>query len=196
MTDSSGNGHTGGAYAGTVTLGATGILTGDSGTCADFTAGNGAALGAAWMSAANAVTVEAIIRPDTVSGASYNFIAVRDDNNGTGNYWWLVLKGTKLTALCRGAEFSGATTITAGNTYHVAFTYDSVATTAKLYVNGSVDASVTRTGTMSTGGNDFLIGRWGASGSPLYFDGKIQEVAYWANTAVSGTRIAAHAALI
>lgn len=189
MTDSSGNGHHGIAYAGTVTLGATGLLVGDSDTCADFTAGNGAVNGAAWMSSPTAVTVEAIIKPDTVSGSSYNFIAVRDDNNGTGNLWWLVLKAGKLTALCRGSEVAGATTIVAGTTYHVAFTYDG--TTAKLYVNGALDGSAARSGSMSTGNNDLLIGRWGSPGAPLYFDGKIDEVAYY-GTALSGTRIAAH----
>jgi hypothetical protein len=195
MVDSSGNSHDGTAYTGTVTLGATGLLTGSTSTCADFTAGNGTVVGAAWMSSPNAVTVEAIIRPDTVSASSYNFIVVRDDNNGTGNLWWLVLKSQKLTALCRGTEFSRATTIAPNTTYHVAFTYDSATTTAKLYLNGAVDATATRSGTMSTGSNNLLIGRWGNGGSPLYFDGRIQEVAYY-GTALSGTRIAAHAAAV
>lgn len=186
--DSSGNGHNG-VYTGTVTLGATGLVPGDATTSADFSAGNSGAAGSAWMSTLTTVTFECIIKPDTVSGGSYNFIAVRDDNNGTGNGWWLVIKAGKLTALCRGTEFSGSTTLVANTKYHVAFTYDG--TTAKVYLNGVLDGSSARSGNMTTANLDLLIGRWGNGGSPLYFDGKIQECAYYLTT-VSSTRIAAH----
>lgn len=188
MTDSSGNSHNG-TYASGTTLGATGLLLGDANTAVDFASGSASVAGAAWMATTTTVTVEALIQPDTVSGASYNFIAVRDDNNGTGNVWWLVIKSGKLTALCRGTEFSGSTTLVAGNTYHVAFTYDG--TTAKLYLNGSLDGSSARAGAMSTTNYDIIIGRWGNSGLPLYFDGRIDEVAYY-TSALSSTRIAAH----
>jgi hypothetical protein len=188
MLDSSGNGHSG-TYAGGFTLGATGLLVGDSNKAVDFASASSTVTGASWMTSTTAVTVEAIIQPDTVSAGSYNFIAVRDDNNGTGNLWWLVTKATKLTALCRGTEFSGSTTLVAGNTYHVAFTYDG--TTAKLYLNGVLDGSSARSGAMSSVTQDLAIGRWPNPSVPLYFDGRIDEVAYY-GTALSSTRIAAH----
>lgn len=189
--DSSGNGHPG-TYAGGVVLGATPLVTGDATTSADFTNGNSGIVGNAWMSSPTAMSFEAVIKPDTISG-SYNFIAVRDDNNGTGNLWWLVIKGGKLTMLCRGSEFSGATTLLANTKYHVGCSYDG--TTAKVLLNGSVDGSAARSGAMSTANSDLLIGRWGNGGSPLYFDGKIQESAYYKKD-LTQPRFAAHAALI
>lgn len=188
MADSSGNSHSG-TYGGGFTLNATGLLVGDSNKAVDFASASATVAGASWMTSTGAVTFEALIQPDTVSGASYNFIGVRDDNNGTGNLWWLVIKATKLTALCRGTEFSGSTTLVAGNTYHVAFTYDG--TTAKVYLNGVLDGSSARTGAMSSTTYDLILGRWGNSGSPLYFDGRIDEAALY-STALSSTRIAAH----
>lgn len=192
MADSSGNSHNG-IYSSSSMPGATGILTGSSDTCADFASNYAGVTGADWMDTTTTVTFEAIIRPDTVSAGSYNFIGQRDDGNGTGNQWWLVIKAKKLTALCRGSEFSGATDLVANTTYHVAFKYDG--TNANVYLNGTADrAAVSATGSMSVANNDLQIGRWSNAGSPLYFDGRISRAAYY-TTALSDARIAAHAAL-
>lgn len=191
MVDSSGNAHNG-IFSSSAMPGAGGILTGSPDTSADFASNYAGVTGADWMDTATAVTFEAIIRPDTISG-SYNFIAQRDDGNGTGNQWWLVIKAGKLTALCRGSEFSGATTLAANTIYHVAFKYDGA--NANVYLNGTADrVAVAATGSMSLANNDLQIGRWINAGSPLYFDGRIARAAYY-TAALSDARIAAHAAL-
>lgn len=194
MTDSSGNAR-GGTYSGTVTLGAGSLLTGDADTSADFGGGRSTVSNAAWMNTTT-VVIEAVIRPDTVPGAgNYAFIASRE-NNGTTGPFWFVLHSGKLEFACwtggssSPTELMGATTLSAATTYHVAGYYDG--TDMKVYIDGTEDGTVGKTGNLNSNAQDLILGNWSAANLP--FDGRIDEVALY--DSLTPARIAAHAALV
>lgn len=190
MVDSSGNGRHGVAASG-ITLGATGLLPGDANTCYDFsTSSNVYHLNAAWMDTA-AITVEAVIQLDTVLGCN---IAARD--NSPRLYQAAVTSAGKLQFVfwtpTSGPHFAnGATTLVPGVIYHVAYTYDG--TTAKVWLNGVEDGSVTVSGGLKTGPVNLVLGRYEPDGALGRFDGRMDEVAFY-GSALSAARIAAHAA--
>lgn len=189
MTDSSGNGHNG-TYSGTVTLNQASLLTGDANPSVDYGGGSGTVAGASWMNGSG-LTVEAIIRPDTLG--SYNFIVSRDVN-GTAGPWWMALKAGKVSFFCRASsaiEFLSLSTLSAATTYHLACTFDN--TTQRIYINGVEDRNQALAGSLSVNTVDLIIGTWPSG--PLPFDGRIDEVALY-GTVLSAARIAAHAALV
>ena len=66
------------------------------------------------------------------------------------------------------------TLLNANQWYYIAATYDG--SDMKLYINGEVDNSSSRTGNIDAGAGNLLIG--GNSGG-RYLDGKIDEVRIW-----------------
>ena len=85
----------------------------------------------------------------------------------------------------------GATSLAAGVWYHIAFVYDTAASTGqRVYVNGIPDA--TRTGVTNTlKVADLLIGNWGTATSATNdFRGRLDDVVVY-NTALKGEQIAA-----
>jgi hypothetical protein len=195
MTDSSGNGRSG-TYAGSPTLGATGLVTGDSDTAVTFNGTNyGEVPYASWMNTLSAFTIEAIIKPGSVTGT--RTIACRHASTG-GSQWVLRLEGTALVSYIYNGGFPAATastTFVIGTKYHVASTYDG--STITVYVNGTSAGSAAASGKASaTSVLDIGAARTGFSnGIADQFSGVIDEVAYY-GTALSSTRIAAHAALV
>lgn len=191
MTDAITGGTHNGTYSGTVTLNQTGLLVGDSNPCADFGGGSALVTSGTWMDG-SAVTVEAIIRPDTIPGAGgYQFIASRNDG-GTIGPWWLAVKGGKvsfliLTGTTGATEFIGTATLSASTTYHIACTYDGA--NMRIFINGTQDASTAKTGALDTRTTSIKVGNWQSANLP--FDGKIDELALY-GTALSPSRIAAH----
>lgn len=88
-------------------------------------------------------------------------------------------------------DLAGATTLVAGTTYHIGFSYDG--TTIKLYVNGVLDGSRVRAGTLQVINlQSFTIGTSGIAEFDG-FDGRIDEVALY-DHALTAERFAAHAA--
>ena len=90
-----------------------------------------------------------------------------------------------------GTYNSGGSTVLSSNTwYHLAATYDG--TTAKVYINGVLDHTNTRT--LVTGSDFARIGgnNWGSSAG-TFFDGTINEVVFY-NTALSLAQVQALAA--
>jgi concanavalin A-like lectin/glucanase superfamily protein len=192
MADASGNGHDG-LYTASITLGATGLVTGDTDTAADYQGGHATVGYDSWMDTGPTFAVDCIIKPSSVAG-NFNFI-VNAADGGVRGPWWLILDGGKLelgigTAPFGFQQVTGSTTIVAGTTYHVGAIYDGV--DARVYVNGVQDASASRTGAMSTTSSDLWIGNWASAGLP--FAGVIDEVAIYAS--LTPTRLAAHAAAI
>jgi hypothetical protein len=80
---------------------------------------------------------------------------------------------------------SGA--VVAGGTYHVVGTYDG--TTQRLYLNGSLVASVALTGPATVTSNPVRIASW--NGAKEFFAGTIDEVAVY-KTALAAARVSAH----
>lgn len=96
---------------------------------------------ASWMNITT-ISVEARVKPGSTSASQP--IVSRWPAGGGGTSWHLWFNSGKLQAQIAGGTITGATTVTAGVTYTVGMSYDG--TTAKLYLNGTVDATLAITG--------------------------------------------------
>lgn len=201
--DSSGNAHSG-TYTNNPTLGAAGLVTGDSNTAMGTAAGTGQRVvvpsnSTGWMNAPLALTVEAIVRyPGTPGqaivsrwGSSINaWILYRD--TGTARIFGAIYTGS---AGGRAFFVDSLLTPVAGVKYHLAFTYDNAI--LRFYVNGSPTGTATASGFVNfngTGGAiDLEIGRdsLADANTPT---ATIDEVAFYGTT-LSAARIAAHYAV-
>jgi hypothetical protein len=94
--------------------------------------------------------------------------------DGSGNYE--DLQGTTLSDA-------------SGGWYHIVFTFDDSSNRIRLYVNGSVVASKSHNSSTVNNNSRFSIGRRDDTNA-AYYDGKIDEVAYW-NTELSASAISA-----
>ncbi|MGB0176505.1 MAG: LamG-like jellyroll fold domain-containing protein [Owenweeksia sp.] len=76
--------------------------------------------------------------------------------------------------------FSGSTTLTSGNWYHIAFTYDG--STMRAFVNGNTDGTHSVSGTIHNGTVPLTIGARSEGSITRYFDGTMDEVRIWNTT--------------
>ncbi len=122
------------------------------------------------------VTVDAWVRSNA---APTTTAIVLSKHNGTDTGWYLGV-GTDLKPVFSLSDPIGGTTTLVASTaipvnsfVHLAASFDSTTTTARIYINGVQDASGTATFSSST--TAFAIGRanWAASN---FFDGLIDEV--------------------
>lgn len=156
VVDSSVNNRPGGVLSGVgVTFGSTGLVTGDAQTSATFansTPSRVVRSYESWMNV-NAWTLEAIVKPSTVSGTQ-GFMGI--DDNGTAIKFRIQMNGSAVEAIWKEggstrtmASASGV--MVAGTKKHVMWTYNQGGS-AFLYVNGTQVATSTQTtGTMPTG---------------------------------------------
>lgn len=198
MSDSSGNARHG-SYVNAPVLGATSLLVSDpTNPAVEFVASSSdycVVTDDNSLDGLTAFTVEAIIKPTTVSG--FPMIAARDDSTGgrsfqfrlngsTGKLEFLRIPGTTVTA-------ASSSSIAAGNTYHVAAVYNG--TDIRLYINGVLDGTPAAcTGSIGTATTDLRIAARRSNSNGVttdYFNGVLDEVAVY-NTALSATRLAAH----
>lgn len=194
MTDASGNSRNG-TYYNSPILGAAGLVANDPDTAVTFNGTNQYAQVAygSWLDVGT-ITLEAIVKL-TTTGNNYSIL---DRDNSTRCFQFRISSGNKFQLIfwtTTGGPFTvtGATTIAAATAYHLAATYDG--TTAILYVNGSSDGSLAQSGTFQSGASTsayFTIADSNNSGPTQFFPGTIDEAAYY-GTALSATRIAAHA---
>jgi hypothetical protein len=199
MTDSSGNGRHG-TYFNSPTLGATGLLLGDSDTAVELSGS------LQYMSVPDdnaydglsAFTITARIKLTSVTGV--RMIVSRDDSTtGGGRSFQFRMNGNKLefVKIAGGVvTVAGGTSLSTGVEYSVAARFDG--STAKVYVDGVQDGTGTMTGTLGTVTELLRLGASRSSGGTVnFFSGTLDEVALFAS-ALSPTRIAAHhaAALI
>lgn len=99
---------------------------------------------------------------------------VRKGDSSPNNYN-LAISGGKVMFCLDDADTAGIrsnTVLSTGQWYHVAATWDG--TTAKIYINGVLDASSSRTGTIGTDTRSLYIG--GRSGNTDFFDGMLRDV--------------------
>jgi RHS repeat-associated protein len=85
-------------------------------------------------------------------------------------------------------NFSGSTVVTGGGWYHLAATWDG--STARIFINGALDASKTASGTPNTGAGGLYVGRADSAASN-YVNGTVDEVAVY-NKALTPTQVATH----
>ncbi|HEX9505091.1 MAG TPA: LamG-like jellyroll fold domain-containing protein, partial [Acidimicrobiia bacterium] len=186
--DSSGNGLAGSVDVG-VTFGQPGAISGD--TAATFP-GSGPAIvvpASAVLDLANAVSVEAWVRPTLVgqNGGIYE----KTVNGWVNSQYMLFLEAG--VAKFRVRTTSGALIpvdgpVLALNTWsHLVGTYDG--STLRLYVNGALVATSAAAGPLNSGSGSSFVGRLGQSLYP--FQGSLDEVAVFAGV-LSPDRVRAH----
>src|SRR5215831_808844 len=88
--------------------------------------------------------------------------------------------------------FAGSTPVDDGQWHHVAATYDGA--TMKVYVDGQLDASAPRTGTIQSGTSGILIGARSDGTNASNFPGMIDELAVY-NRAIGPAEVQALDAL-
>ncbi len=200
--DSSTHGRTAGTWTGSPTLGATGLLVGDSDKAVSLpgTAGTYGTLPYFSDLQGPNITWECVVNFPSIPSVWYLLI----DRYRTSNRDQFMLAVVNDGGVAKAAAVVfpgpitvvGASTLTPGTTYHIAFTVSG--TSVKLYVNGVLDGSGTLSGTMKTGTTHTpVIGAGYAGGSnPIYpLLGTLDEVAVY-GTALSAARLLAHATAI
>lgn len=121
------------------------------------------------------MTVEAWVTPDAGGLSGTNIVAARVDSGDTDSWKLLIVDAKVRMKVAGGVEFSGATTLVAGTTYHIAFTYDG-ATTGKIYVNGVVDNTSTAGSTVTPITNsNVYVAKKDVGGTDIY-DGRISHL--------------------
>jgi Concanavalin A-like lectin/glucanases superfamily len=145
----------------------------------------------------SSVSVEAWIRMPAVQGGIVDLVSYGNQYYGQGYTLQVKPNGPAAFFLntVGGAgyvEVDGVTNLAASTTYHLVGTYDG--TTAKIYVNGTLDASATGSGAPDysrIGGYGLSIGG-SQNTSRNSFNGQIDEVAVYPSV-LSASRISAHA---
>jgi len=178
-----------GTYRNGVATGAAGLTSDTADRAASFDGANDsvAVPGAAGLSPATTVTVEAWIRPTTLPGAG-NFASVVTKAES----YSLQFNGPRLefTTMLNGARRrvqAAAGAIVAGQTYHVVGTYDG--STQRLYVNGTQVATAAFTGAVGTNATQLVLGSWDTGSE--FFSGTIDDVAVY-NKVLTAASIANH----
>ena len=191
--DSSGNTRDG-TYAGTYTLGATGLLGGDSDTAVSATSGVGSVTAASWMNVSGAVSLECWFKT-TTSGV---LGLIGRTNAGTWgesdtNTARIYLNNGTLVFQVFSSSWTPAFTLQTTTTYHEGIRHHVVGTwdgsTAVLYVDGASVVSTSASFTMASSSSlPFYLGKMAGFFS---YAGTLDEVAYY-STALSSTRVGAH----
>lgn len=194
LTDSSGNARNG-TYSGSPTLGAAGTITGNTAVSFDGTDDYGIISYGSWMNSSSAFTIEAWIRPSSVTGIG-NFL---DRDVLAGRVFQWRRNGTSLEIIYWIAGGGGPTSIACGtvaiNTwYHCAVTWDG--TNARSYLNKALITTSVGNGTIfvPTLGSMVIGGSQGGNNIGVYtqfFAGRIDEVAIY-GSALSLAQISAH----
>lgn len=186
--DSSGNSRDG-AYGNGPTLGAAGLLTGDSDTAVTFNGSNQFAniAGASWMNTAD-YSIECWFKTGAL--AAQRVLVSRDD--GATKIWDVLLSTSGNVQM---NIFNGPTaqTVTSPAAYadnvihHVVCTLSG--TTATVYVDGVQVGQGTGIASNSSTTQQISVAR--RNNGTLFYDGTVDEFAYY-GTALSSSRVAAH----
>lgn len=142
----------------------------------------------AGLNITNTISIEAWVNTNTITGDKKivtKFGDVAFDNayslqivNGIPNFNLDLNTCPTCWEIC-----AATTTLTPGEWYHIAGTYDG--TNMKIYINGIEENSIARTGNIDVSASTFKVGYW-ASGDN--WDGQLDEVRLW-NTARTATEV-------
>lgn len=197
MADGSGNGRDG-SYVGGPTLGQASLITGGVASVAfDGTTNYGEVANAAFMNSLTSLTLEAIIK--TTSASANGNIITRAI---AGTPYRLGIASGKLYGAIRTTAGEtvcvGTTTINTGSPIHVAMTWNG--STIVVYVAGTSDGTTAKSGSLNATTAALRIATR-ASLNDQPFIGTVDMPALYGVTsgtsgALTGTRIAAHAAAV
>jgi hypothetical protein len=128
------------------------------------------------------------------SVGTVRIIAARDIGSGDRRFQFRISATGKLevvlwTTVTSALTIAGATTLTPGQTYHLAATVDG--TNVKLYVNGAADVTTAHAGTLLTTGTTGLALGANTGSNSFNFNGTLDEFAFY-GTALSRERVVAH----
>ncbi len=139
------------------------------------------------------VTLEAWVKIFSTNGIQLIF--AKPLGSGTFDSYGLALSnGAPLAAICDtngfGTFLSITNTLTLGQWYHLAYTYDGTSGQQALYLNGAVVASGNAGKSMNYDAHPLLLGADIENGAPSYFlDGQIDEATIY-NRALGANEIA------
>lgn len=159
--------------------------TGKKGTGADFDSANSEFLNDTSASGITGTTANSIsvwIKPETVG--TYGVFTYQASGTDIHCALYLVSDGSlDFRHTSSGTLYNATTaasTITAGNWYHIVGTFSTTNGT-RLYVNAGTPDTDANTGTTdSSTGSELTVGaRWKSSTNDIYFNGIIDEVGYW-----------------
>lgn len=188
-----------GVYKNTPTLGAQGLIAGDSDTAVLFTAASSEYASVAVDSSeaidGNELTLECWFKPTTVTGLQGLIGSGTFSGTGDSSFALMVASGIlRLRVVHAGVatSYDGSVTLSAGSVYHLVATWAG-GPVANVYVNGVLDTSLASSGSLSAPDSEvaFYIGRSKSSGTFAYANGVIDEVAIY-ETGLSADRIQAH----
>jgi hypothetical protein len=191
MADASKNGNNG-TYVGTVTLGQPGALAGDKSTAAAFDGRTaGATVASSRSLQVNWITIEIWIKKTTEAGYGMYVAKNVTGGGGVGSSWFQLLNSSngRLEFRVTGDPdpVLVSSTVLALNTwYYVVATYDG--TTAKLYINGKLDGTLSAVATPAQTDDPLYIGH---RADGFFNSVVLEEVAIYPS-ALSADRIAAH----
>lgn len=178
-----------GTYAGTYSLGATGLYASDGfNKAVDFDGSSGrvGVSDAASLDITSAISIEAWIHPDALTGGDGLYTVARKESA-----YMLRVEGTTLVfRLAIGGssqELRVSSALSSGTTYHVAATYDGA--TMRLYRNGAQIGSRSQAGAIGTSSSALSLASYPGGGS--HFNGKVDEVALY-SSALSSDAVAKH----
>lgn len=188
-------------YAGTVTLGADGVMQDGSGdTSADLNGTSGRVTGSDWadleFAGSAPFSVEAWAELGAFNGSGFNLLVQKQGNAG-GNGWEFLVRGSpykelRISRQVSGTGYvsigSGVDTIATGTLYHLVGTFDG--TDGKVYINGTLIATGDISGTMAASTEPLSIG-WDAGAADHHWDGRIDEVAIY-DRAISAAEVLEH----
>jgi YD repeat-containing protein len=184
-------------FQNTPTLGATGLLTGDTNKATDFvrsSSGRATVADNTLLDPTN-ITLEAWVRVDSTPafGSSYTILS-KTNSSGNDFGYSLAYQRQGFNTQLEFAVSTGTTTtysvnqtLTVGTTYYVVATYDG--TRMRLYLNGTqLGTGQAKTGNIRNSAQAAWIGSFNTSDN---WDGVIDEPAIY-STALSQTTITAH----
>ncbi len=178
-----------GTYTGGVMLNAAGPYPGSGAIAAEFDGNNDyvSIPDNATLKPTSALSVTGWVRGDAWGAGSYVNIILRKGEGNPNNWQLSIADGNAALYLddSDGGGVRSTTTLNTGQWYHVAATWDG--TQVKIYVNGLLETTQVRSGTISTDTRPVYLG--GRSGTDL-FDGRIDDVRLY-NRALSPEEIAA-----
>jgi len=195
------NNRVNGSYGSSITKRVTGIIANSTDTAASFPGGTVSTSNIAtvpqnstYLQPTSAISIEAWVKETAVnSGMTIDLVSYGQQTPRSYSLLINANNVVKLVVATSGTTVSlvGSTTLSAGTVYHIVGTYDG--STARIYLNGNVDASAAASGTISyagVGSNGLSIGG-GLGTTRNVINGTVDEVAIYP-TALSSTQVSLH----